>query len=399
MGAFTQKTETKMKNYKELLEENKAWAEESFAKIDKKMSAVTLRSRDKLVDGLKNGVHRSVAPECWTSGFWGGLNAMLYNRTKNEEYLKTAQRSEELLDPALISYEKLYHDVGFMWHILSGALYRLTGNEMSKDRNMHAAASLFARFVMYKDAPGGFIRAWNDPWQGSQVENWTIIDCLMNLPILYWATEITGDDRWTRLAMAHADMALKDHLRPDGSVVHIAEHNRDTGELVTTHAGQGYAVGSCWSRGQAWGLYGFTLSYIHTGEERYLNAAKQIANYFIANCCDDWIPRVDFRSPSQPVMYDSTAGACAACGLLELAKRLPEHEGGMYMHAALKILQALEKNFIDYNPDTDAMLTHGSVLYPRLEGQMGCVHIYIIYADYFYTEAILKLLGEEFLPW
>ena len=388
-----------MKNYKELLEENKAWAEESFAKIDKKMSAVTLRSRDKLVDGLKNGVHRSVAPECWTSGFWGGLNAMLYNRTKNEEYLKTAQRSEELLDPALISYEKLYHDVGFMWHILSGALYRLTGNEMSKDRNMHAAASLFSRFVMYKDAPGGFIRAWNDPWQGSQVENWTIIDCLMNLPILYWATEITGDDRWTRLAMAHADMALKDHLRPDGSVVHIAEHNRDTGELVTTHAGQGYAVGSCWSRGQAWGLYGFTLSYIHTGEERYLNAAKQIANYFIANCCDDWLPRVDFRSPSQPVMYDSTAGACAACGLLELAKRLPEHEGGMYMHAAVNILKAIEKNFADYNPDRDDLITHGTVLYPIKPGQESVVHISIIYADYFFTEALLKLLGDEFLPW
>ena len=214
-----------MKNYKELLNENRAWAEESFAKIDKKMSARTLRSRDKLADGLKaDGTHKSVPPECWTSGFWGGLNAMLYNHTKNEEYLKTAQRSEELLDPALISFEKLYHDVGFMWHILSGALYRLTGNEQSKDRNMHAAASLFSRFVMYKDAPGGFIRAWNAPWQGSEVDNWTIIDCLMNLPILYWATEITGDDRWTRLAMAHADMALKDHLRPDGSVVHIYQY-------------------------------------------------------------------------------------------------------------------------------------------------------------------------------
>lgn len=390
-----------MKNYKELLEENRAWAEESFAKIDKKMSAVTLRSRDKLADGLKaDGTHKSVPPECWTSGFWGGLNAMLYNHTKNEEYLKTAQRSEELLDPALISYQKLYHDVGFMWHILSGALYRLTGSEMSKDRNMHAAASLFSRFVMYEDVPGGFIRAWNDPWQGNAVDSWTIIDCLMNLPILYWASEITGDDRWTRLAKAHADMALKDHLRADGSVVHIAEHDRKTGELVRTHRGQGYAVGSSWSRGQAWGLYGFTLSYIHTGDERYLNAARQIANYFITNCCDDWLPRVDFKSPSQPVMYDSTAGACAACGLLELAKRLPEHEGGAYMHAALKILQALEANFMDYNPETDAMLTHGTVLYPHsADQQKALVHLSIIYADYFYTEAILKILGEEFLPW
>ena len=395
-----QNSETKMKNYKELLEENRAWAEESFAKIDKKMSAVTLRSRDKLVDGLKDGKHRSVAPECWTSGFWGGLNAMLYNRTKNEEYLKTAQRSEELMDPALISFEKLYHDVGFMWHILSGALYRLTGNEMSKDRNMHAAASLFSRFVMYKDAPGGFIRAWNDPWQGSQVENWTIIDCLMNLPILYWATEMTGDDRWTRLAMAHADMALKDHLRPDGSVVHIAEHDRDTGELVTTHAGQGYAVGSCWSRGQAWGLYGFTLSYIHTGEERYLDAAKQVANYFIANCSDDWLPRVDFRAPSEPVLYDSTAGVCAACGMIELAKRLPENEGGMYMHAAVQMLRAMEAKFCDYDESNDHMLGYGTVRYPVNGDWKGSeVHVSIIYSEYFFTEALLKLLGDEFLPW
>ena len=98
-------------------------------------------------------------------------------------------------------------------------------------------------------------------------------------------------------------------------------------------------------------------------------------------------------------MYDSTAGACAACGLIELAKRLPEHEGGMYMHAALKMLQALEANFIDYNPDTDAMLTHGTVLYPHSEAQNSVVHISIIYAEYFYTEAILKILGEEFLPW
>jgi len=389
-----------MKNYRELLNENLPWVEETFKKVDEKMSKVTLRSRNKLADGVdEHGVHKSVAPAVWTSGFWGGLNVMLYNHTHNEEYLKTALRSEELLDPALINFEELYHDVGFMWHILSGALYRLTGNELSKNRNLHAAASLFSRFVMYTDAPGGFIRAWNHEWQGEKVENWTIIDCLMNLPILYWASDVIGDERFALLAKEHADMALRDHLRPDGSVVHIAEHDRVTGELVRTHGGQGYCVGSCWSRGQAWGLYGFTLSYIHTGEERYLNAAKQIANYFIANCSDDWLPRVDFRAPSEPVLYDSTAGACAACGLIELAKTLPENEGGMYMHAAINILKALEKNFMDYSPDTDNMLSHGTVLYPKKEDQWRVVHISIIYADYFFTEALLKLLGEDFLPW
>lgn len=389
-----------MKNYREILNENRAWVEETFKKVEAKMSRVTLRSRDKLADGVDaDGVHKSVPAAAWTSGFWGGLNVLLYNYTKNEEYLKTARRSEELLDEALMDFCGLYHDVGFMWHILSGALYRLTSDKKSMNRNLHMAANLASRFVRYEDVPGGFIRAWNQAWQGIPVENLSIIDCLMNLPILYWASDLIGDDRFKRIAMDHADMALVDHLRDDGSVVHIAEHDRDTGELVRTHGGQGYCVGSSWSRGQAWALYGFTLSYIHTKEQRYLDAAKQVANYFIANCSDDWLPRVDFRAPSEPVMYDSTAGVCAACGLIEIAKALPENEGGMYMHAAVNILKAIEKNFADYNPDRDDMITHGTVLYPNKPGQEKGVHISIIYADYFFTEALLKLLGEEFLPW
>ena len=389
-----------MKNCKELLNENIDWVRDTFGKFDEKLSKVTLRSRDKLADGVdQDGVHKSVRAAVWTSGFWGGLNIMMYNHTKNEEYLKTALRSEELLDEALMDFKGLYHDVGFMWHILSGAIYRVTGDERSMNRNLHMAANLFSRFVKYTDAPGGFIRAWNHEWQGHKVENWSIIDCLMNLPILYWASDVIGDERFTLLAKEHADMALRDHLRPDGSVVHIAEHDRATGERVATYGGQGYCEGSSWSRGQAWGLYGFTLSYIHTKEERYLNAAKQIANYFIANCCDDWIPRVDFRAPSEPVLYDTTAGACAACGLIELAKLLPEHEGGMYMNAAINILKAIEAKFADYAPDHDNIITHGTVLYPVKEEQWRVVHIHIIYADYFFTEALLKLLGEEFLPW
>lgn len=385
-----------MKNYNQIIAENRAWAEETFKKIDAKFSKVTLRSRNKLADGVDSrGIHKEVAPEIWTSGFWGGLNHLLYDYTKNEDYLKTAQRSEELLDPALYDFKGLYHDVGFMWHILSGANYRLHGDEKSKNRNLHAAASLFSRYVMN----GGFIRAWNAEWYGTDTSNWTIIDCMMNLPILYWASDVIGDDRFAQIATAHADMALRDHIRPDGSVVHIVEHDRAGASAIATHGGQGYGVGSSWSRGQAWGLYGFVLSYEHTGEARYLDAAKRIAHYFIANCCDDWLPRVDFRAPSEPVYYDSTAGACAACGLIEIAKCVGENEGGMYMNAAVNILKALDKNFNDYSPENDAMLGYGTVLYPNREEQMEGVHKSIIYADFFYTEAILKLLGSEFNPW
>ena len=388
-----------MKNYKQLLEENKQWIEETFALVDAKLSKVAVRSRDKIVDGVnEQGVHNTRHPNGWTSGFFGGLNYMLYEYTKNEEYLKTAKRQEEMMDEALKNYERLHHDVGFQWHILSGAGYRITGDPESKRRNFFAASTLFSRFVMTPE--GGYIRAWNDKWMGHTVDDWTIIDCLMNLPLLYWASRELGDDRFKRVAMAHADMALCDHLRDDGSIAHIVEHDRETGNAVCTYGGQGYEVGSCWSRGHAWGLYGFVLSYIHTGEEDYLNAAKQIANYFIANCCDDWLPRVDFRAPAEPIYYDSTAGACAACGMIELAKRLPENEGGMYMNAAINILKAMREKFMDFDPETDNMLGYGTVMYPKSdELKKWGVHISIIYGDYFYTEALIKLLGSDFLPW
>ncbi len=390
-----------MKNYNQILEENLAWVKETFNKVNEKMLKVTVRSRDKVADGVdENGVHISKDPNAWTSGFWGALNYLLYEYTKNEEYLLTANNIEKKLDNALPNFDRLHHDVGFQWHILSSANYRITGDKNSRTRALFAASTLASRFVLTEN--GGYIRAWNAPWGKNAVDDWTIIDCLMNLPLLYFASEEIGDDRFKRIAMAHADMALYDHLRDDGSIAHIVEHNRENGELVCTYGGQGIAVGSSWSRGQAWGLYGFALSYIHTGEEAYLNAAKQVANYFIANCCDDWLPRVDFRAPAEPVYYDSTAGAIAACGLIELAKRLPENEGGMYMNAAINMLRAMYEKFMDFSENTDCMLNFGSVRYPVpgvLDEKRAGVHISIIYGDYFYTEALLKLLGSEFLPW
>lgn len=390
-----------MKSYKMILEENKAWLEETFAKIDKKLSAVTLRSRDKLVDGVgPDGVtHKSIAPRGWTSGFWGGMNAMMYEHTGNEDYLLTAKRSEELLDPALEDFEELYHDVGFMWHILSGALYRITGDEKSKNRNLHAAASLMSRFVL----GGNYIRAWNTPRKEGLVENWTIVDCMMNLPILYWASDLIGDDRFKRVAMAHADNTLRCHIRDDGSVAHIVEHVRETGDvLYVVDKNQGLNADSSWSRGQSWALYGFILSYLHTGETRYLDASKRVANYFIANVCDDWLPRIDFRAPAEPVYYDSTAGMCAACGLIELAKALPENEGGMYMNAAINLIKAISEKFGDFNPETDVMISHGSVRYPAsfLASDINkIVHVPIIYGEFYFVEAVLKLLGSDFNPW
>ena len=179
---------------------------------------------------------------------------------------------------------------------------------------------------------------------------------------------------------------------------HIVEHDRETGDLVKVYGGQGYNENSSWSRGQAWGLYGFALAYIHTGEQRYLDAAKRIANYFLTEVHDDYLPRADFRAPAEPIVYDSSAGACAACGLIEIAKALPEHEGGVYMDGAIRMLKAMEEKFVDYDPANDHILDFGTVRYPVTGTESG-VHINLTYSDFFYAEAILKLLEADFLPW
>ena len=266
---------------------------------------------------------------------------------KNETYRKTAENAEELLDNAFKRYEYLHHDVGFIWHISAGANYRLTGNRDSYLRNMFAANILAGRYNM----KGGYIRAWNDE---SQI-GYAIIDCMMNIPLLYWASKETGDDRYKHIAMSHADKTLKYHIREDGSVYHIMDYDPQTGEVNNTYGGQGYSNTSSWSRGQSWGVYGFTLSYIHTGEERYLNTAKKIANYFIAACCDDYLPKSDFRRPAEPVLYDASAGLIAACGLIELSRVLDENEGRMNYNAACNLIKAIVENFADWSEDSDAI--------------------------------------------
>lgn len=377
--------------YDKYIAENADWIDETWSKLDKKLSRTAVKSRDKIPYTTHGGVHddHSSDPLGWTTGFWGGLMWLMYAETGNEEYKKTAIRSEELLDPAFEHIEGFYHDVGFMWHLLSGAHYKLTGDAASRNRDLLCAMTLASRFKLN----GRYIRAWNGKWGNENNDGWTIIDCMMNLPILYWASDEIGDDRFKQIAMAHADMAMRDHVRADGSINHIVCHDTVTGEMTGTKGGQGYGVGSTWSRGEAWGLYGFILSYIHTGEERYLDTAKKIAHYFIANlAADEWLPLVDFRAPAEPVLYDSTAGAISACGLIEIAKNVPEHEQKIYISAAINILKAMEKRFCNWEEDEDSILQMGTEMYTN------GIHKPIIYGDYYFAEAILKLKGSSFFP-
>lgn len=377
--------------YDKIISANKSFIDQTWEKLDCKLKQVAVRSRDKIPYTTVNGVHddrQGKSISWWTNGFWGGLMWLMYLGSKNEEYRITAENAERLMDAAFANVAVLHHDVGFMWHIMSGANYRLTGNAEARNRNLLAAMTLASRY----NISGKYIRSWNGDMAG-----WTIIDCMMNIPLLYWASRELGDPRFEKIAVAHADMAMRDHVRPDGSVAHIVSHDVENGDVIETLAGQGYAVGSSWSRGVAWALYGFVLSYIHTKKVEYLDTAKRVAHYFITNLvADDWLPIVDFRAPEEPKRYDSTAGAVAACGLIEIAKCVPEGEQKIYLDSAIKLLRAMEERFCNWQDDEDSVLQMGTERY-NSDGKGD--HIPIIYGDYFFVEAILKLRGEEFLAW
>lgn len=371
-----------------LLEMNQAWIREYWEKIEVKMRRNSELAKHKLprvtVDGVYDDHSQGSSIGNWTNGFWPGIMWLMYAATKEECYKETAEYGEAALDRALEHYEWLHHDVGFMWHISAGANYRLTGNRASFVRNIYAANTLASRYNL----KGGYIRAWNGDATG-----FAIIDCMMNIPLLYWASREIGDDRFKYIAMSHADKTLKYHVREDGSVNHINEYDPETGELVKSHGGQGYGEGSSWSRGQAWALYGFTLSYIHTGEQRYLDTAKKVANYFISAVCSDWLPRCDFRAPVEPVVYDSSAGLIAANGLIELSKCVGEYERDMYFDAAVNLVKAISDKFADWSDETDAIIGYGTERYGNGE------HIDMVYSDFYYVEALNKLKGFNTFLW
>lgn len=378
-----------------IIQENKEWIDNTWEKIDKKLSKIAVRSRNKLPYTTINGIHDDKSGKeagWWTNGFWGGMMWLMYLATGNEEYKKTAERSEELLDEGLRRYKDLHHDVGFMWHLTSGANYRITGNQTSCNRNLFAAASLCSRY----NVDGDFISAWN--WG---CEDYSIIDCLMNLSLLYWASEEIGNDRFKKIAMRHMDMTVRDHIRADGSVNHIVVHEWDKVGIKEILAGQGYSKTSCWSRGLSWAVYGSVISYIHGGKTEYLEAAKKTADYFIDHCKKTaYMPVIDFGAPDTPVYYDSTAGVCAACGMLEIAKYVSPEESKKYAEAAIRILKACDEHFCTYAQESDALVLKGSGRYPIEEDMIATeVHKHYIWGDFFFVEAMFKLKGNDFLIW
>ena len=380
---------------------NQEWVGEALEKVREKMQWVSEKNRDKIpyttgADGSyddrsdeSRGWGMDDGLNWWTNGFWGGIMWLLYQDTGEERYQEIARISERKLEKCFDQYYGLHHDVGFMYLPTAVADYRLTGNEEGRRIGMHAANLLAGRF----NPVGKFIRAWNQNGD-NDTRGWAIIDCLLNLSLLYWASEESGDPRFRQIAMMHADTVLANFLRPDGSVCHIVEFDPESGRMVKSYGGQGYGDGSSWTRGQGWAVYGFANSYTHTGNKEYLEAARKVADYCIANLPESGIIPVDFRQPQEPAWEDSCAACVIACGLLEVARHVSDSEKEKYENAAVKILRAIAENRADWTENCDAIVQNCTGAYHSPEH-----HFTMVYADYYFIEGLYKLAGIGRLLW
>ncbi len=366
--------------------EEQQWVRDVLKKIEDKMVPVTERNLNKIPYTTKDGkFDDKSATEItwWTNGFWGGEMWQLFKLTGNDMFRQQAIQVEDKLDANLMITEGLDHDNGFKWLPTSVIRYKLEKEPKSLNRAMLAAGNMAGRFNM----AGNFIRAWNN-WDNVDRRGYAIIDCMMNLPLLYWASEETTDPRFKMMAVAHADTAMRDFVREDGSVNHIVVYDPETGRMKESLGGQGYGVGSSWTRGQSWGIYGFALSYRYTGDTKYLETSQKIADYVISELDDSYLVPIDYRQPKDVDLEDSTAAAITASGLIELSFLLDEG-GDKYLNAAIKLLKTLDEKRITWDLSTDNLLNNCAVDYHGDGHNMS-----IIYGDYYFIEAVMKLAGN-----
>lgn len=359
---------------------NNSWINEAIEKTENKIKCTAARVGDELIfstyDNGKYTEHESKDPGWWTNGVWPGLLWLLYRETGDESLRSIASSAGKKLDSVLYGYDRVDHDTGFIWHLSAIAEYNLTGNDECRRKGLLAAALLASRYV----GIGEYIRAWNEEDRAGIA----IIDCLMNLPNLYWASQQVKDNRFTWIAQKHADTVIDKFLRPDGSLMNALDFNTETGEVIGHHVAKEELLGTTWARGAAWAIYGFALSYKYTGERRYYDAAKKVANYFIASLPEDYVPYFYFDYPAcEENPKDASAAAITASGLLLLSSLADEYQKDTYRRAAERILHSLYENYTDWSGKEEAVITH--TWKPAT----------LIYADYFFYEALLRLEGKS----
>jgi rhamnogalacturonyl hydrolase YesR len=316
----------------------------------------------------------------WTSGFFPGCLWYMYQHTGDEKWKGWAEKwTDGLVNE---QYNTSIHDIGFMMNCSYGNGYRLTNNKEYKKILLQSADSLIQRYNPNVQS----IKSWD--WM-TPVEEYpfpVIIDNMMNLELLYWASKNSGDSKYREIANIHANTTIRNHIREDNSTWHVVQYDPETGEVLRKHTMQGLGDDSAWSRGQAWGIYGFTVAYRETGTQVYFDTACRLADYYIGRLPPDFVPYWDFNDPVVPdALRDSSAGAIAASGLLELSQYCKSSDKEKYWKTGFGALKSLAgPAYLAKNSGNPAILLHGVGAKPR-EVE---VDVPLIYGDYYFLEAI-----------
>lgn len=317
----------------------------------------------------------------WCSGFYPGTLFYLYEETGNKDLYTEGERMLKLLERE--QYNVSTHDIGFMMYCSYGNANRIVPQSGYKDIMVNSARSLISRFSPVV----GCIKSHNRKPNDYVV----IIDNMMNLELLFWAAEATGDSTFYDIAVKHADTTLKNHFRADNSLYHGINYDPKTGGIQSYQGGQGVSEQSAWARGQAWGLYGYTLMYRFTKDSKYLDQAVRIAEFVLnhPNMPKDLIPYWDYNAPDIPnELRDASAAAINCAGLLELCQYMPKLQGDGYFRAAEKMLQVLSSS--EYTAEVG---TNGGFILKHSVGNMPAgteVDAPLTYADYYYVEALCR---------
>ena len=347
----------------------------------------------------KDGKLKVTRKNDWTEGFYPGCLWYVYEYTNKEDWKKAAIKWTESLEP--LKKMTNHHDIGFLMYCSFGNAYRLTGNEAYKDVLVESARSLCTRF----NEKTGCIKSWNyrKSWNGK--DEWfypVIIDNMMNLELLYFATKVTGDSVYAKVANRHTETTAKNQFREDYSNYHVVNYDAETGEVLNQATCQGFSDNSAWARGQAWAIYGYTMAYRETHRQDFLDMAVHTADFWLnhPNLPEDGIPYWDFNAGQEDyvpdwnydpeifkvVPRDASAAAIVASAFLELSGYVTD--GKKYSAAAAHILKSLSSPAYLAEPGTNCnfILMHSVGSIPHGEE----IDVPLIYADYYYLEALMR---------
>lgn len=318
----------------------------------------------------------------WCSGFYPGTLLYLYEQTKDAALYSEAERILKVLEKEKLNTST--HDLGFMMFCSFGNANRIAPKPEYKEILLTSARSLSTRF----NPKVGCIKSWDSR---NPADFLVIIDNMMNLDLLFWATRVSGDSSFYKIAVTHANTTIKNHFRPDYSTYHVINYNAETGGVQQKRTAQGAADESAWARGQAWGLYGFTATYRETKDKRYLDQAKHIADFLLShpNLPADKIPYWDFNAPGIPnALRDASAGSIIAAALIELSGYVDAASSTNYLNAAAAMLRSLSNSTYKAAAGTNGgfIIQHGVGHMPNKTE----IDVPLTYGDYYFIEAMIR---------